>query len=173
MLGNDQSLGSDSATHLSAANRFPISNSIAFLYWVCSQTTCWNRLWKNKIYFGYLWNINASFFIQIEGKSCQSPIFSKFQGYHLIWLQSYCHRGHFSTSARLLGTNLELFPLLPLHLVLLFQNKMSTRCVGVTGCYSARLWSTPSSTGSRGNKGRSPKLAPSSLAPGQKCPRRP
>ena len=138
-------------------------------------TTCWNRLWKWKnntllvIYETFMLRfytncrriLSKSYFFQISGVTLY------------LWLQSYGHGRHFCTSARLLGTNLELFPLLPLHLVLLFQNKMSTRCVGVTGCYSARLWSTPSSTGSRGNKGRSPKLAPSSLAPGQKCPRLP
>ena len=119
------------ATHLSAANRFPISNSIAFLYWVCSRTTCWNRLWKKNIFL-FIYETLMLFFInwrQVLSKSNFSP----FSGVTLdLWLQSYGLCGHFCTSSRLLGTNFEFLPLLPFRPFLLFQKKMSTRCVG--GC---------------------------------------
>ena len=113
-------------------------------------------------------------FIQIKGNSCQSPNFSHFQGQHLIsdyraMVTVYIFVPVLNYLAPI--WNISLYCLFVLCCA--FRKKMSTRCVGVTGCYSARLWSPPNSTGSRGNKGRSPKLAPSSLAPGQKCPRLP
>ena len=75
----NHSVGSDSATHLSAANRFPISNSIAFLYWVCRNIVLKSSL-KEQIYFGYLWTLMLRFFIQIEGNLVKVQFFPNFRG---------------------------------------------------------------------------------------------
>ena len=111
------------ATHLSAANRFPISNSIAFLYWVCSRTTCWNHLWKKNIFWVIYETLMPFFYTKWRQILAKSKFFP-FSGVTLyLWLQSYGRRGHFCTSAWLLGTNLEFLPLLPLRPVLRFQKK--------------------------------------------------
>ena len=87
---------------------------------------------ERKIYFYLFMKLWCFFFInwrQVLSKSNFSP----FSGVTLdLWLQSYGLCGHFCTSSRLLGTNFEFLPLLPFRPFLLFQKKMSTRCVG--GC---------------------------------------